>query len=230
MSVAAYADSIASRVNAMTLRERALVFAAVLGVVALLWDRTLMQPLARRQVAAQSVLEALSQSADGTKPDALLALDAAAQRLNEAVEREQLVRTRLSSVNAELGATAADMLPPERMVRVLRDVLAGQHGLELVSMRNLAPLPLVPPETAATAVTGPYLHPVEIVVAGDYLSVLDYLHALEGLEWRFYWRALELKVDKFPRNVVRIEIATLGTEAQWLGVGPVETVAQGGAR
>jgi len=26
-------------------------------------------------------------------------------------------------------------------------------------------------------------------------------------------------VDKFPRNIVRLEIATLGTDQQWLGVG-----------
>ncbi len=230
MSVATYANNLASRVNAMTLRERALVFGAVLAVVALTWDRALMQPLERRQVAAQSVLESLSQPADASGLDATLALDATSQRLNEAVVREQLVRGRLNSVNAELGASAADLLPPERMVRVLRDVLAGQHGLELVSMRNLAPLPLVPPDNANVAATGPFLHPVEIVVAGDYLGVLDYLRALESLEWRFYWRALELKVDKFPRNVVRLEIATLGTDAEWLGVGPAAAVGQGGAR
>jgi MSHA biogenesis protein MshJ len=219
MSAATYIDSVASRVNGMNLRERALVFAAALGLVALVWDRALMQPLERREHAAQSVLESLAQPANQATSDGTAALDAAAQRLNEALQREQTVRTRLGSVNNELEAAAAQLLPPERVVAVVRDVLAEQHGLALVSLRNLAPLPLVPADNPATAPTGPFLHPVEVVVAGDYLGILDYLRALERSPWRFYWRALDLKVDKFPRNIVRLEIATLGTDQQWLGVG-----------
>jgi MSHA biogenesis protein MshJ len=206
-------------VDGLSLRERVLVFAAVLGLIALAWEQTLMQPLARREQAAQSVLDSLLQTTTPATTPESTALDVAAARLNDAVEREQSVRLRLNSVNAELGAASAQLLPPQRVVAVLRDVLAEQRGLELLSLRNLAPLPLVPPDNASTPAAGPFLHPVEITVAGGYLDVLAYLKALERLPWRFYWRSLDLTVDKYPRNVVRLEIATLGTQAEWLGVG-----------
>ena len=220
MSVATYVENVASRLDTMSLRERALIFAGGLGLVALIWDQALMQPLEHRERAAQSVLASLTQPANSTASDATSALDLASARLNDAVQREESVRLRLNSVNAQLGASAADLLPPEKVVPVVRDMLAEQRGLELVSLRNLAPLPLVLPDGPASPATGPFLHPIEITVAGDYLSVLEYLHALEGLPWRFYWRTLDLKVDKYPRNVVRLEIATLGTDEEWLGVGP----------
>lgn len=230
MSAATYVATIANRVNGMTLRERALVFAAALGFVALLWQQALMGPLERREQAAQSVLDSLAANADPSKGATVSAVDVASARLNDAVQREQTVRLRLSSVNSELGSQAAVLLPPDRVVQVVRDVLSGQQELQLVSLRNLPPLPLVPPDNAATPATGPFLHPVEITVAGDYLSVLAYLKSLERLPWHFYWRALDLKVEKFPRNVVRIEIATLGTEPEWLGVGeaagPLAAIAQ----
>jgi MSHA biogenesis protein MshJ len=219
MSAATYVETIATRVNGMTLRERALVFAAALGLVALLWQQALMGPLERREQAAQSVLDSLAANADPSKGATVSAVDVASARLNDAVQREQTVRLRLNSVNSELGSQAAVLLPPDRVVQVVRDVLSGQQELQLVSLRNLPPLPLVPPDNASTPATGPFLHPVEITVAGDYLSVLAYLKSLERLPWHFYWRALDLKVEKFPRNVVRIEIATLGTEPEWLGVG-----------
>ncbi len=65
---------------------------------------------------------------------------------------------------------------------------------------------------------GPYVHPVEIVVEGTYLDVLAYLHALESLEWRFYWRLLELESTAYPRNRVRIELSTLSLDRDWIGV------------
>ncbi|HZF17102.1 MAG TPA: hypothetical protein VE046_14280 [Steroidobacteraceae bacterium] len=219
MSAVSYIETMATRVNGMSLRERALVFAAALGLVALLWQQALMGPLERREQAAQAVLDTLAATASPSTAAGVSAVDVASARLNDAVQREQTVRLRLSSVNSELGSQAAELLPPDRVVQVVRDVLAGQQDLRLVSLRNLAPLPLVPADNVSTPATGPYLHPVEITVAGDYLSVLAYLKSLERLPWHFYWRALDLKVDKHPRNVVRIEIATLGTEPEWLGVG-----------
>ena len=52
----------------------------------------------------------------------------------------------------------------------------------------------------------------------DYLDVLAYLHALESLEWRFYWRLLELESTAYPRNRVRIELSTLSLDKDWIGV------------
>src|SRR5882762_6262426 len=157
MTVATYVETIATRVNGMSLRERALVFAVGLGLVALIWDQALMQPLERRELAAQSVLESLAQPANSMGTDGASILDVASARLNDAVQREQTVRLRLNSVNAELGASAAELLPPERVVAVVRDVLGEQHGLELISLRNLTPLPLVPPDNPSTPVAGPFL-------------------------------------------------------------------------
>jgi MSHA biogenesis protein MshJ len=222
MTAVTYVQSLSNRIDGMTLRERALVFAAALGLLALLWDQFLMNPLEQRERTAQSVLETLDTPASTGAIDGAATLDVASARLNDAVEREQTVRLRLNSINQELSSAAAVLLPPDRVVQVVRDVLAEQHGLELISLRNLPPIALVPPDNASSPVLGPFLHPVEITVAGDYLSVVAYLQSLERLQWHFYWRALDLKVDKYPRNVVRLEIATLGTEAEWLGVGEMQ--------
>jgi MSHA biogenesis protein MshJ len=71
---------------------------------------------------------------------------------------------------------------------------------------------------APPADTGPYLHPVELVVEGNYLDIVTYLHALEALPWHFYWRVLELETRTYPRNRVRIELSTVSLEKEWIGV------------
>jgi MSHA biogenesis protein MshJ len=59
---------------------------------------------------------------------------------------------------------------------------------------------------------------VELIVEGNYLDVLAYLHALEALPYRFYWRVLELKSTEYPVNRVRIELGTLSMDREWIGI------------
>ena len=103
------------------------------------------------------------------------------------------------------------------MVQVIQDVLSRQHGVTLISLHN-EPVTTLVPTPAGQNPAGPFVHPIEIVVEGTYLDVLAYLHALENLEWRFYWRLLELESTAFPRNRVRIELSTLSLDKDWIRV------------
>ncbi len=117
---------------------------------------------------------------------------------------------------------------------MLREILAGQNGLKLVSLANLPVQSLAqvkePGGTgpgagsapAAEAVLddkdpGPFLHPVEIVVDGNYVDVVAYLRALEALPWRIHWQRLELKSED-SGNRVRIVIGALSLSRYWMSV------------
>jgi hypothetical protein len=110
------------------------------------------------------------------------------------------------------------------MPELLRELLAGQRGLRLVSLRNLpveslsqppasdavarAGTPaLRPAELSGSKDRGPFLHPVEIVLEGDFASVGAYMRALEGLPWR-RTGASSTERPAVPLNRVRIEIGT----------------------
>ena len=59
---------------------------------------------------------------------------------------------------------------------------------------------------------------LELELEGPYLAVLAYLEDLEALPWRLYWQVLEIDVDDYPRNRIRIEVATLSLHEEWIGV------------
>ena len=63
---------------------------------------------------------------------------------------------------------------------------------------------------------GPFLHPVEVVVEGDYLSIVNYLHELEKLPWRIHWQRLELLAGDYPSNRVRIVVGALSLSRDWM--------------
>jgi MSHA biogenesis protein MshJ len=104
------------------------------------------------------------------------------------------------------------------MIEVLHDMLDRQGRLQLVSIRNLPVTSLIPPAEANAAAQPPYVHSIEIVIDGQYADILDYLAALEALPWKFRWSSLDLSTAGYPRNRVRIELATLSLDSTWLGV------------
>ena len=233
-----------SRFNAMSLRERALMSIAALAVVVLLWDQLLMNPLREKQTRltqqvgeTRDAIKVLNDTIEGRATGDPLA-NAMAQRIQ--------LQASLAAVDAELQATSAGLIPPQRMVEALREVLQQQRSVRLISMRNLPVTSLVPPATdvaspantseqpssgasarasmsaapatgATRAAGGPYVHSLELTVEGGYLDILLYLQKVEALPWKFYWQVMELKTD-YPVSRARIQLNTLSMEREWLGV------------
>jgi MSHA biogenesis protein MshJ len=205
-----------ARFDALSLRERALVAGASLIGMVLLWFAVVFDPSAARQRSLSAELSTLQQSIHLTAQTVQEMTDADPTLL---AQREATkLEAQLAEINTQLAAKSAGLIPPERMVQVIHDVLSRQHGVTLVSLHNSPVTTLVPAAAAQATAGGPYVHPVEIVVEGTYLDVLAYLHALESLEWRFYWRLLELESTAYPRNRVRIELSTLSLDKDWIGV------------
>jgi MSHA biogenesis protein MshJ len=147
----------------------------------------------------------------------------------EAALRNGALAARLAALDLNLSAVAQGYVAPERMTELLRSLLSEQHGLTLVSLANLPvqSLSLPAASTPATASTpapiapndrGPFLHPVEMVVEGDYGSVVVYLKAIEALPWRIHWQRVELTAGDYPVNRVRIVIGALSLSRYWMSV------------
>jgi MSHA biogenesis protein MshJ len=210
-----------ARINRASLRERALLFLAALGVLAILWNKVFLAPLATRLTALSVSLEEVRQG---------LADTSVAQGQGGVVEQYAILKSReaalaggIAAADAQLLDAQLGMIPPRQMVSVLTDVLGHQKDLTLVLLRNLAVEPLLPVlvKTQAGAPPspemGPYLHPVELVVRGNYLNVLAYLQELESRPWGFQWRRFEFTTTADGPQY-RIEFTTLSMQSNWLGV------------
>jgi MSHA biogenesis protein MshJ len=217
---------LAKKYEALNLRERALVACAILGAGIYLWDGLFMESLRRTRMSLDSELASASasgfvaQSADLSDP----------RQVN--LQRAGELQTQMQALDARIADTASGFVSSQRMIEVLNDVLDGQGRLELVSIRNLPVVSLAPPRTADPAAgesptlptvdTGlglpPFVHPIEIVIDGQYADIVAYLAALEALPYKFRWSSLELVTTGYPRNRVRIVLSTLSLDSTWLGV------------
>ena len=218
---------LAQRLDQMSLRERGLIFSVGVVLIYCLWQTMLMDPvIARTRMAEQRLNGARDKILIVDQAGAAIAQDPAviAQVRNHALQH------RLDTLDAELASAAKGYVSPARMTDMLREMLAGQHSLRLISLMNL------PVESVSARVftvktdpvadqpmdrqsdQGPFLHPVEIVVEGDYGAIVDYLHSLEQMPYQIHWQRVELIAGEYPNNRVRIVIGALSLSRQWISV------------
>jgi len=208
------------RLDGFSLRERALVFGAGVALLYVAWQSLLMDPLTvRAKVAEQHLADARRQMTMSEQIGAVVAHDPAV----EAALRNGALAARLAALDSNLNSVAHGYVAPERMTELLRSLLSEQRGLTLVSLANLPVESLSPPSASTPAAIapndrGPFLHPVEMVVEGDYGSVVAYLRALEALPWRIHWQRVELTAGDYPVNRVRIVIGALSLSRYWMAV------------
>jgi MSHA biogenesis protein MshJ len=226
-----------SKFDNLSLRERALVAGAVLVALIMIWTMSVFDPMTKKQRYLSSEL-ITAQEAITTAVQGMTDLETS-DPTSIALAKEKQLAAQLKEVNEQLASRSGGLIEPERMVQVIHDVLAKQRGVTLISLQNkevtalIKPTPVVTDGTTEQAPaaegtsseptptpleSGPYVHPVELVVEGQYLDVLDYLRALEALPWRFNWKVLELKTTTYPLNRVRIELSTLSMDKDWIGV------------
>src|SRR6202035_151818 len=189
------------RLDGFSIRERALIFAVGVALLYVAWQSLLMDPLSvRGKAAEQHLADARQQMTMSEQIRAVAVQDPAV----EAVLRNGALAARLAALDSNLNSVAHGYVAPERMTELLRSLLAEQRGLTLVSLANMPveslSLPSASKRAAAVAADdrGPFLHPVEMVVEGDYGSVVAYLRALEGMPWRIHWKQLELTAGDYP--------------------------------
>jgi MSHA biogenesis protein MshJ len=210
-----------ARINRATLRERALLFVAASGLLFVVWNHVFLAPLAARRAALSLSLDEvrdwLSASSVGQGQDGLV------ERYAVLKSRETALAAGIAAADQALKDAQVGMIAPTQMVTVLTDVLGRQKKLTLVLLRNLAVEPLLPPierspsGTAPPIEIGPFIHPVELIVRGSYLSVLTYLQELESRPWGFQWRRFEFTMTADGPQY-RIEFTTLSMQSNWLGV------------
>ena len=221
----------ADKFDRLTLRERAMVFvAAVLVVFYLIYAVAIEPPQQRRQQLATQMQsqrdETAALQAQRDKLEGTAAPDAGI------VARRDALARRIEESDEALRALHKSLVPAQRMNLLLQDMLRADPGLQLVSLRTIAAVPLLPdaPKTAPSAAPpasppkrafaegNVYKHGVEITLRGGYEQLYNYLARLERTEWRMFWSRARLTTEDHPRLTMTLTIYTLSLDKAWLEV------------
>jgi MSHA biogenesis protein MshJ len=210
----------ADRLDAMSLRERALIFLAVAVVIVAIADSALFEPISRRQkVNSQRIHQ--QEDEIRTMQGQVQAYAQARTGDNSGARRERLEKRKLelAALDRELASRRSELVPPERMAKMLYEIVKRNPDIELVSLRSLPATGLAQSLTAVLGLSDGlalYRHGIEITVSGSYLKMLNYVGQLERLPAKIMWGNMELQAGAYPVVTLKITLYTLSPEKTWL--------------
>ena len=218
------------RIDAMSLRERALLFASLVALVFILWNTALVSPLEKKQQQVRQTIDSLQSQIANLDAQSQAILTRHNQDPNAPVRAHlAVVNRQLSRLDAQIEQTVKSLVPPRQMAKLLEAVLAQKTRLKLIKVESLGSRPLVTPkkddknkaggeDSGKTPEVGVYRHDLRLTFEGDYLATLDYLRALQEKHKAFFWDGLDIVMEKYPTAMVTITVHTLSLDKGWIGV------------
>jgi len=217
-------ENIISKIDAMSLRERVLIFAAVASILIALAKVFFLDPLSIEQkkkstqmVQQQERMKALQAQIDASTQARQALKDVDSSPLHQQIE---LARQQLAEGEANLQGLRNDLVAPEKMAELLEQVLNKYDHLQLLNMNTVTAVPLKMTNSGAAGLPDKQLfkHEVQMTVRGSYLDLLRYLSELEHLPTQMFWSKVDLKVDQYPDVVLTLTVYTLSSDKTWLTI------------
>ena len=204
-----------ARIDDMSLRERAMLFASISLVILLLAYAALLDPVLRKQ---KSLIDRVARDQNQINEirgqiEQIVRAGDAKGRHPEQVAVDALER-QIAELDRSLAAKQSGLIAPERLPALLKDLLGRSKGVELESLRLLPGVPV----KAGMGETSLYRHGVELAVKGSYFELVQYLEELEKRSSVLLWGSVELQVDQYPDVRLRVVIHSLSRNASLLAI------------
>lgn len=209
--------------EALALRERALLFGALLAGLYLLAELLVFGPLSKAYQLAEANERIAKQSLATTEAE-IEVLQGLAKRDPHSVLQQEAdaLQQKLNQLDSRLHELSTGLVSAKQLPLVLQDLLEKSEKLRLLESHTLPveEVTLGRHESASSAtVTDPqlrdikvYRHGVALKVEGGYMDIYRFLLAVEASEWQFYWEQMKYRVVRYPTAVVWLNVFTLSPE------------------
>jgi MSHA biogenesis protein MshJ len=216
-----------SRIGQRSRRERLLLLATAVAVVAAPWYSFVAAPLlTERSDLAQQIgkIREINDQLRLQSSEIMARHQADPDRENRL--RLERLRTEIQQADARLRQLTFGLIPPREMAQVLENVLLRKTGLRLTKLENIEAIALTAGSDSTLEATDDpdetvpklYRHGLRLELEGSYMEALDFLRQLENLPYRFVWDGLEIEVMKHPRARIVVTLHTLSLKKGWIGV------------
>ena len=207
----------ADRIDAMTLRERALVFLAAASILVGWTFSAFIAPLLlerSNKLSQMQVQQAEMKSWDVQLENLARAKSAAVRdgiRENRLAELQKLA----GEIDRRIAERSEQLVPPDRMRSLLADIVRRNPALRLGTLGTL-------PATLIEGAQGQgggqmYRHGMAITVSGAYSDIVSYLAELESLPVKVFWGDMEMS-SEYPVTTMKISVFTYSPEKTWLSL------------
>lgn len=206
--ISAQFQRIVIRVDALKLRDRALLLAASIMLLFLVTDSMGFQPVYERKQSLVNGIEAQELQLELLRARSS---DFDGNDNNERLIPLTRLREDLGSFGQKLQSRLDSMLSPDIATDILEQVMIHEKGLTLnaVSTRQSPLASVEGPFGNGRVIDNISRYELDLHLEGGYLDTLNYLQALEALPWKFFWTGITFAIADYPKASVDLEIYTL---------------------
>ncbi|MBZ2207525.1 hypothetical protein [Massilia soli] len=219
--------ALGARIDALSLRERAMVFVAVAAAILFIVYSLMLGPLFAKKAALGTQIAQVRNNISGIDSE----ISAKLQGFSidpDAPNRARLAKAKadIDALGGKLRALEQGLVAPEKIAPLLEAILARNGRLTLVSMKTMPatavaetsynPAPAAAPAASAAQPALLYRHGVQVTVRGNYLDMINYMHALETMPTQLLWSSAALEVEEYPDSRLTLTLHTLSLDRKWM--------------
>lgn len=214
MNKFSYAD-LQKSFNKLSLRERVIMFVALIVCSFLITYFWILEPAAVKQRKVETELKKSYQQEK--------VLNSEIETVNRSLQLDPLKEingkitfseSTLVQLNKQLDEKLVKFIHAQQMPIALTKVLSKSPGLKISGLKSL---PVKVFNSAQAKADGAkatlfYKHTLQITLQGNYNAIYQYLLNVESLKEKFYWYSLDYKVSDYPLAEITIQIYTLSDQ------------------
>jgi len=239
-----YWEKMSVKIDALSMRERVLVFATVAIFALSLINALLLEPVLARQKTMRNQLAQQQEQLNEVQSQIAILLQENSPNSNSP-QRTQLDRFKqeIAEGSAFLKSNRENLIQPEKMAEHLRQLLNKNNRLQLVALQTLAVTALIEQpndksqnlqnlnskkneqfkldQATASAVAQDkqvFKHGVQLTLRGNYLDLMQYLSALEKLPQQMFWARAKMSVVQYPTAELTLILYTLSLDKTWMQI------------
>jgi MSHA biogenesis protein MshJ len=138
------------------------------------------------------------------------------------------ISTQIVKLDTRLKDFTINFASPGEIPKILNNILSLQEWLQFEGLSHLDPVPLFKPKgdgpgegqnsNLITEDGNVFIHTFIFEFSGGYLSIINYLERLEKLPWKFFWEAIDIKMENYPNARVILTLQTLSLQKGIMGI------------
>ncbi|HZV65464.1 MAG TPA: hypothetical protein VFG03_11220 [Telluria sp.] len=217
--------TLSARIDALTLRERGMVFGAGAAAIVFVGYHLMLSPLFAKQAGLRTQIAQQQNNIGGIDAEITQKLQAfAADPDASGRARLAAIKTDIEAMGNGLRTMQKGLVAPDRIVPLLELILKSNGRLRLLSMKTLPVSSLNDAAAKAAPDAAPivkpsellYRHGVELSVRGNYLDMVNYMSALEAMPTQLFWGKAQLEVEEYPNARLTLTLYTLSLDRKWM--------------
>lgn len=217
-------QQISEKVDALSIRERALVCVTSLVMMYSVWDAffyTMVFGSNEEIIKSASQLKGQIESLKSQLGS--LSEVISSDPYHDLKDKASIIKRESAHFEQQIKVLTKQLIPPQKMSQLLSNILAEDQAVTLLRLENVPEEPLFKEsnknanEAHSIDRFQVYKHGLIIEFSGTYFNIKDFIQQLEKLPWKLIWDDLDYQVESYPTAKVTLTVYTLSLNEGWIG-------------